>query len=196
MHKPKTARKVLGMVAVLSGVLLLVVLVAPGFFSASKKGYRNSDFPETYISEVYIDLTSPNHWVRLEWGGPNASAQDTGPFNSSPGEGWGTNNCDDPVESNCLNSRCTPKGTRPVEGFRTHLRSNPEARYVTLIDAKRSIGIHRSSEVLSRPSSQGCVRLTEYPARLIYDNSIINKTLVTIDGKWSLPKQDPQETSK
>ncbi len=162
----------------------------------TKYRFRNNNFPETFISSIHVDLTSPNQWVSLEWSGPQASTQDTGPFKSSTGRGWGTNDCNDPVESNCLNSRCTPKGTRPVEGFLTHLRSNPEARYVTLIDAKRAIGIHRSPEVPSRPASQGCVRLTEYPARLIYDNSIAQKTMVAVDGEWSLPDLAEQTQNK
>src|SRR6188472_3399196 len=73
---------------------------------------RNSDFPNTYISSIHLDLTSPNSNVTLTWAGPNAIKQDAGPFHSSPGAGWGTNDCNDPIESNCLDSQCTPKGTR------------------------------------------------------------------------------------
>src|ERR1044072_6912825 len=69
---------------------------------------RNADFTSTYISLIHLDLTSPNHSVTLTWAGPKAESQETGPFRSSPGTGWGTNNCDDNVESNCLDSRCTP----------------------------------------------------------------------------------------
>src|SRR6187200_368199 len=46
---------------------------------------RNSDFPNTFVSSIHVDLTSPHHSVTLTWSGPSAAQQETGPFHSSPG---------------------------------------------------------------------------------------------------------------
>src|SRR3989304_3146260 len=37
---------------------------------------RNHDFPDTYISRIHLDLTSPNHYVCLTWTGPHAADQE------------------------------------------------------------------------------------------------------------------------
>jgi hypothetical protein len=155
----------------------------PGVVSSQ----QNDDFPDTYIGRIHLDLTGPNHSVRLTWVGPDAAGQDTGPFRSSPGAGWGDNDCNDPVESNCLNSKCTPKGERKVEGFADHLQDTPQHRFVTWIDELRQIGFHSCPSVESNPSSAGCVRLESYAARLIYDNSIKGVTEILIDGTWTNP---------
>lgn len=148
---------------------------------------RNRDFPNTYISRIKLDLTSPHQYVTLVWSGPQNGRQATGPFHSSVGAGWGTNNCNDPIESNCPDSRCTPKGVRKVEGFAEYLKDHPESRYVTFIDVQRRIGFHSSPIVPSYPASAGCVRLEPYAARLIHDNSIEGVTEIVIDGTWTNP---------
>jgi hypothetical protein len=149
---------------------------------------RNDGFPDTHIGRIHLDLTSPHHWVRLAWVGPQAADQNGGPFRSSPGAGGGDNDCNHAVESNCPNSLCTPKGTRTVEGFMDHLRDKPEYRYVTLIDARRAIGFHAHPSVPPYPASQGCVRLEPYAARLIHDNSIEGVTEIVVDGTWTNPR--------
>lgn len=148
---------------------------------------RNRDFPNTYISRIHLDLSSPHQYVTLTWSGPQAAAQKTGPFHSSPGAGWGTNNCNDTVESNCADSQCTPKGIRVVEGFEDNLRDVPECRYVTWIDRKREIGFHSHTFVPAYPVSHGCVRLEANAARLMHDNAVIGKTEIVIDGTWANP---------
>lgn len=149
---------------------------------------QNPDFPNTYIARIHLDLTSPNHHVRLTWAGPDAAQQDVGPFRSSPGAGWGTNDCNDLVESNCPNSQCTPKGLRKVEGLRDHMQDNPQLRYVTFIDRKRAVGFHSHPSVPPYPASRGCVRLESYAARLIHDNSIVGISVILIDGTWASPR--------
>jgi hypothetical protein len=149
----------------------------------------NRDFPSTYIGGIHLNLTSPHQHVRLKWIGPDAAEQDSGPFRSSPGAGWGANDCNDPVESNCPDSRCTPKGLRRVEGFRDHLKDTPVHQYVTWIDKKRSIGFHSCPSVEPVPASAGCVRLEPFAARLIHDNSIEGVTEIVIDGTWTNPRQ-------
>ena len=49
---------------------------------------RNTDFPNTYIKEISVQLDDPDHSVTLTWTGPQAAAQETGPFRSSPGAGF------------------------------------------------------------------------------------------------------------
>jgi hypothetical protein len=146
---------------------------------------RNKDFPITHIGRIHLDVTSPKQNVDLTWVGPEASTQDTGPFPSSVGRGWGANDCNEAVESNCPDSRCTPKGVRKVEGFRDHMKDDHQLRYVTLIDARRGIAFHSHVSVPPYPASLGCVRLAPKVARLIYDNSIAGVTEIVIDGQWS-----------
>jgi hypothetical protein len=153
--------------------------------SPDEVSLRNNDFPNTYIKLIHVDLSVPNCLVELVWNGRNAAQEKTGPFKSSPGAGWGSNDCNDPVESNCLDSRCTPKGARKVEGFGDCLKDHPESRYVTFIDIQRRIGFHSAATVPAYPASHGCVRLEPYAARLIHDNSIEGKTEILIDGTWS-----------
>jgi hypothetical protein len=47
--------------------------------------FRNTDFPETYIQQISVKLDDPDHPVILTWTGPQAAAQESGPFRSSPG---------------------------------------------------------------------------------------------------------------
>ncbi len=157
---------------------------------------RNIDFPSTYIRKIHLNLTSPDHFVLLIWAGSKAANQAVGPFHSSPGAGWGTNDCNDPVESNCPDSMCTPKGLRKVEGFLDYLKTDKEYRYVTFIDRRRSIGFHAHPSIPAYPASQGCVRLEPYAARLIHDNSIEGVTEILIDGTWTNPRAGSGEKSK
>jgi lipoprotein-anchoring transpeptidase ErfK/SrfK len=149
---------------------------------------RNIDFPRTYISKIHVDLTSPNHWVSLTWSGPNARLQVTTQYHSSPGRGLGYNNCDDVAESNRTDSNCTPKGTMHVEAFSNSMVGSPECRYVTWFDTKRGIALHYYPFVPNYPASHGCVRLDEYAAQLIHNNSKIGETEVIIDGKWTFAR--------
>lgn len=157
---------------------------------------KNIDFPNTYIRRIHLDLTGPNYYVDLSWAGPDAAKQDSGPFHSSPGAGWGTNDCNDLVESNCPDSRCTPKGLRKVEGFMEYLKDSPIHKYVTLIDIQRRIGFHSSPVVEDHPASNGCVRLESRAARLIHDNSIVGRTEILIDGTWTNPREATREDGK
>jgi hypothetical protein len=152
----------------------------------SDTSLRNSDFPRTYISLIEVDLTSPRHWVRLTWSGPNAASQVTGPFHSSPGRGLGYNNCDDVAESNRANSNCTPKGTRHVQAFSETMATAPNARFVTWFHASRGVAFHYYPQVPNYPASHGCVRLEKMSAaQLIHNNSKIGATEVVVSGKWT-----------
>jgi hypothetical protein len=154
--------------------------------SKSSTSLRNADYPNTYISRIDVDLTSPNHWVRLTWSGPDASSQETGPFHSSPGRGLGNNNCDDVNESNRQNSNCTPKGTMHVQGFSEDMRTCRHCKFVTWFNIRREVAFHYYPDVPNYPASHGCVRLEDmHAAQLIHNNSKIGATEVVVDGTWT-----------
>lgn len=148
---------------------------------------RNANFPNTFISAVQLDLTSPNHWVRLDWTGPRATDQEAGPFHSSPGGGNGENDCDDPGECLRNGSNCTPKGTRTVEAFSDHMSSARSFKFVTWFHANREISFHSHPQIPDYPASHGCVRLEEHAAQLIHNNSIVGRTKVIVGGTWTPP---------
>jgi hypothetical protein len=154
--------------------------------SKSSTSLRNADYPNTYISRIDVDLTSPNHWVRLTWSGPDAASQETGPFHSSPGRGLGNNNCDDVNESNRQNSNCTPKGTMHVQGFSEDMRTCRHCKFVTWFNIPREVAFHYYPDVPNYPASHGCVRLEDmHAAQLIHNNSKIGATEVVVDGTWT-----------
>jgi lipoprotein-anchoring transpeptidase ErfK/SrfK len=146
---------------------------------------RDTDFPRTYISKIHVDLTGPNQWVTLTWSGPNARVHPSTQYHSSPGRGLGYNNCNEPAESCRVDSNCTPKGTMHVQSFSNTMQGSPEVRFVTWFDTKRGIALHYYPFVPNYPASHGCVRLDEYAARLIHNNSKIGETEVVIDGNWN-----------
>jgi hypothetical protein len=94
---------------------------------------RNSDYPQTFIRKILVSLEDPHHWVRLEWEGPKKDQQEVGPFHSSPGRGLKGMNCNDVKTSNTNDSRCTPKGSHFVDGFKQRLDDDHRAVYVTFL---------------------------------------------------------------
>jgi L,D-transpeptidase catalytic domain len=125
----------------------------------SAASLRNSDFPNTYINQISVRLDDPDHPVTLAWTGPQATAQEAGPFRSSPGAGLKGLNCDDAATSQRSGSKCTPKGTFWVSGFQDHLNSDPRATYVTWFARSRGIALHYFPSVPRYSASHGCVRL-------------------------------------
>jgi hypothetical protein len=151
---------------------------------------RNADFPQTFIQEISVDLDDPDHWVTLTWTGPNADSQETGPFRTSPGAGLRGLNCDDEATSRRSGSKCTPKGTYPVQGFQRRLNSDSRATYVTWFMQRRGIALHYFPIVPEYAASHGCVRLeSEHVARLIQDNSLVDETQVIVSGTWTKPSK-------
>ena len=151
---------------------------------------RNSDFPETYIKEISVKLDDPDHPVTLTWTGPQAAAQDSGPFRSSPGAGLKGLNCDNTATSRRSGSKCTPKGTFTVSGFQDGLNSDSRATYVTWFARERGIGLHYFPSVPKSAASHGCVRLEKKSiAQLIQSNSRIDLTSVVVDGIWTKPSK-------
>jgi hypothetical protein len=149
---------------------------------------RNDDFPQTYIQEISISLNDPDHWLTLTWTGPNADSQETGPFRTSPGAGLRGLNCDDEPTSRRSGSKCTPKGTYPVQGFQRRLNSDSRATYVTWFMQRRGIALHYFPIVPEYAASHGCVRIeSEDVARLIQDNSRVDETQVVVSGTWTKP---------
>ena len=151
---------------------------------------RNADFPQTYIQEISVDLDDPDHWLTLTWTGPNADSQETGPFRTSPGAGLRGLNCDEEATSRRSGSKCTPKGTYPVEGFQRRLNSDSRATYVTWFMQRRGIALHYFPTVPEYAASHGCVRIeSEDVARLIQNNSRVDETQVVVSGSWTKPSK-------
>ena len=149
---------------------------------------RNGNFPDTFIQEISVSLDDPDHWLTLTWTGPNADSQETGPFKTSPGAGLRGLNCDDEATSRRSGSKCTPKGTYPVQGFQRRLNSDSRATYVTWFKQSRGIALHYFPIVPDYAASHGCVRVElERVARLIQDNSLVDETQVVVSGTWTKP---------
>ena len=181
LDRPKAARKAAKAKSPKAALLATVA-------SSSSQPQRNADFPNTYIQTISVRLEDPDHPVTLTWTGPNASAQETGPFRSSPGAGLQGLNCDDVATSQRSGTTCTPKGTFSVTGFAPHLNSHPEATDVTWFVPARGIALHFYPSVPPYPASHGCVRLeTRRIAQLIQSNSRAGITSVVVDGTWTKP---------
>ena len=149
---------------------------------------RNGNFPDTYIKEISVKLDDPDHALTLKWTGPQAVAQDSGPFRSSPGAGMKGLNCDLVATSRRSGSKCTPKGTFAVSGFQSRLNSDSRATYVTWFVRARGIALHYFPSVPKYAASHGCVRIEKKSvAQLIQSNSRIGLTKVVIDGTWTKP---------
>ena len=152
--------------------------------------FRNDDFPQTYIQQISVSLDDPDHSLILTWTGPKADSQETGPFRTSPGAGLKGLNCDNDVTSRRSGSKCTPKGTRSVEGFARRLNSDSRATYVTWFMQSRGIALHYFPSVPEYAASHGCVRIELVDvARLIQDNSLVDNTQVVVSGTWTKPQK-------
>jgi hypothetical protein len=145
------------------------------------------DYPHTYISHIDVDLTSQK--ITLTWSGRNAGSGSKGPFHSSPGAGICGKNCDNQATSTTPATDCTPKVTNtPVTGHTCRFKKYPEATYVTFF-SRNGIALHYYPYVPHYPASHGCVRIkSEYVAQLIYDNTRIYKTTITVSGTWKRGK--------
>ena len=151
---------------------------------------RNDDSSQTYIREISVSLDDPDHWLTLAWTGPNADSQETGPFRTSPGAGLRGLNCDNEATSRRSGSKCTPKGTYPVQGFQRRLNSDSRATYVTWFMQRRGIALHYFPIVPKYAASHGCVRIeSEDVARLIQKNSRVDETQVVVSGAWTKPSK-------
>ncbi len=152
--------------------------------------FRNDDFPQTYIEQISVSLDDPDHSLTLTWTGSKADSQETGPFRTSPGAGLKGLNCDNEATSRRSGSKCTPKGTHPVQGFQRRLNSDSRATYVTWFVQRRGIALHYFPSVPDYAASHGCVRLESVGvARLIQDNSIVDDTQVVVSGTWTKPRK-------
>ena len=149
---------------------------------------RNDDFPNTYIAQIDVQLDDPDHPMTLTWTGANADAQETGPFRTSPGAGVEGINCDITATSRKSGTKCTPKGTFTVEGFQYQLNSDSRAKYVTWFQQWRGIALHYFPNVPTYAASHGCVRIeSKRVARLVQDNSRVDRTKVVVSGTWTKP---------
>src|SRR4051794_11478092 len=161
---------------------------AAAAFAARSTPLRNPGFPNTYIKQISVALDDPNHPMTLTWTGPQAAAQETGPFRTSPGAGVRGINCDATATSRRSGTKCTPKGTYAVEGFQSALNSDSRATYVTWFQQWRGIALHYFPSVPRYAASHGCVRIEEKRvAQLVQSNSRVDLTKVVISGTWTKP---------
>jgi len=148
--------------------------------------FRNPDFPRTHIALITLDVTSPHHQIRLYWSRPLAAKAPHGPWRSCPGRGKNGANCDDMIESNQVDSFCTPKGTFRIAGFSDHLERAFSCYYATwVIHEPRYIAMHTHGDIAYTPRSEGCIRLESDIAKLIHNNSLAGTTLIHVSGRWS-----------
>jgi hypothetical protein len=170
------------------GLTWQALLQAGSPVADSSHPFRNDDFPQTYIQQISVSLDDPDHSLTLAWTGPKADSQQAGPFRTSPGAGLKGLNCNNDSTSRRSGSKCTPKGTRAVEGFQRRLNSEPRATYVTWFMQSRGIALHYFPSVPQYAASHGCVRIElEDVARLIQDNSLVADTQVVVSGTWTKP---------
>jgi hypothetical protein len=149
---------------------------------------RNDDFPQTYIEKISVSLDDPDHWLTLTWTGPKSDSQETGPFRTTPGAGLKGLNCNEDATSRRSGSKCTPKGTYPVQGFQQRLNSDSRATFVTLFMQNRGSALHYFPIVPTYAASHGCVRIESvHVAQLIHDNSLVANTQVVVSGTWTKP---------
>ncbi|NJL78013.1 MAG: L,D-transpeptidase family protein [Richelia sp. RM2_1_2] len=138
---------------------------------------------ETYISKVNVDLWKQE--VTLEWTGPNAAAQQKGPYHCTPGEGMAGIDCDDVATSKKRGTSCTPKGEFAVIRHERRFSEFPEAEWVTRFqDDARGIALHYYPRVPEFPDSNGCVRIGNLEvAKRIHDNTKAGKSIVRVYGE-------------
>jgi hypothetical protein len=150
---------------------------------------RNPGYPQVYIEAIHVDVTSSCQCVTLTWSNASLSR---GPFRCSTGKGLGYNDCNDPVESNCIGSECTPKGEHVVK----HISTEGDPRYPyqhhVVLDLRRAISIHPHNYVPRYPVSQGCIRMLPRDAKYIHNNCISGLSKVVISGEWSSPSAEPR----
>jgi hypothetical protein len=154
--------------------------------TCGRPSVRIADYPNTYIDQVNVDLTSPDHHVSLTWAGPNQASGDVGPFHSSPGAGRCDVDCDDAATSTTAGTMCTPKGSghKVTSNTKCALGGHPDAEYPTYFQ-RAGIALHSYPQVPNHPASHGCVRLSLGTAQLIQENSINNKSTVNVTGTWA-----------
>ena len=135
---------------------------------------------QTYISKVIVDLWKQE--VTLEWMGPDAAAQEKGPFHCTPGEGISGVDCDNPVTSQRSGTNCTPKGEFKVIRHEDYFSEFPKAKWVTRFqDDSRGIALHYYPIVPEYPDSKGCVRIASLGvARRIHDNTKSGKSIISV----------------
>ena len=143
--------------------------------------------PETYISEVAVDLWSQT--LTLSWVGPEASDRPQGPFLCSPGKGVVSRDCDNLDTSRQANTNCTPKGRWFVLDHYRRFPAYPEAEWVTLFQSlSRGIALHYYPIVPPYPASHGCVRIADYEtAKLIWANTKAQVSRVNVKDELRPP---------
>jgi len=168
-----------------------------------------SDFPQTYIKKVSIDLGLYENGMKIHW---NRSTKETralpSSFNISPGAGLCNLCCDDRKTSQDEGSLCTPKGNSEITRNACELGNTSWAKnasYFESGDSRGGIAIHSGykGHVPSFPASHGCVRTTNEGSAVVHDNSSASAyrkdpepTKVKVSGTWNGNRCYPSEKGK
>lgn len=166
---------------------------------------ENTDFPNTRIEQVDIDVSDLASGMSLTWRNPTGLSLPTGPFPICPGAGKCCDDCDDETTSTTTGSLCTPKGD-----FRVHTKgcqlSTAWAKNPTYF-SRAGIAIHSANAadptgptgLPGYPASHGCVRTTAEASAIIHDNSVYSRsyaadperglserrTRIVVSGSWA-----------
>ena len=154
----------------------------PAASSSTPTANPTANESTTFISKVIVDLWKQE--VTLEWTGPNAKGQETGPYHCAPGAGISTVDCDDVKTSRKMGTKCTPKGDFPVIYHERRFGDYPEAEWVTRFqDPSRGIALHYYPNVPEYPVSNGCVRIAnKEAAKRITEKTTPNISIVSVHG--------------
>ena len=168
-----------------------------------------SDFPNTYIEKVSIDLGNHTDGMQIHWNRQTAETRAlASSFDISPGAGLCSLCCDDTATSQTGDSLCTPKGNSEINRYACQLSSTAWAKnasFFELGDSRSGIAIHSGYEghVPSFPASHGCVRTTNQGSAVVWDNSSARAiredpppTKVEVSGTWNGNRCYPSEDGK
>jgi hypothetical protein len=142
----------------------------------------NDNFPDTFISQVNIDVGNLHSGLTLQW--TNATGKlGAARYPISPGAGKCCKDCNDDAVSQEDGSLCTPKGKSwKVNGHDCKLSGFPNARNPTFFQ-RPTIAIH-SGVLGGAAASHGCVRTTPDASEIVHDNTIKGKTEIVVGGTW------------
>lgn len=142
---------------------------------------ENTDFPNTRIERIDIDLGNLTTGMTLTWLNPAGLTLPTGGFPISPGAGRCCRDCDDPATSTTSGSLCTPKGNWRMQRKGCVLSTASWAINPTYF-SRAGIAIH-AGPLPGYPASHGCVRTTEEASAIIHDNTAYSRRFAADESR-------------
>lgn len=162
-----------------------------------RENKKVSDFPNTYIERVSIDLGRLSSGMQIHWNRPTPETRSLpSRFPISPGAGLCNLCCNEAETSQDTDTLCTPKGNSEINRYACQLQSTSWAKNASFFepgDSRSGIAIHsgKDGHVPSFPASHGCVRTTDLGSAVVWDNSSSRSireepapTQVQVSGTW------------